>query len=139
VTAVPGGRGGVLDGDVVPGQARELPVGGRLVALDHGDVVGVLGLDEPGDVRLDRVQGVEGDQGAVQVQGLEQGPEVRGLVRLRPDLCPGEGQGLGWWVTAESRCLRPADRRADPLSALPSTAITCRCPGAAVLVFRLVR
>lgn len=44
-----------------------------------------------------------------------------------------------WWVTAESRCLRPADRRADPLSDLPSTAITCRCPGAAVLVFRLVR
>lgn len=93
VAAVSGGGGGVLDGDVVPGQGGKLPVGGRLVTLDHGDVVGVLGLDQPGGVRLDRVQGVEGDESSVHVQRFEQGPEVRGLVRLLPDLRLGEGQG----------------------------------------------
>ena len=36
-----------------------------LVGLDHGDVVGLLGLDRPEHVRLDRVQGVEGHDDAV--------------------------------------------------------------------------
>ncbi|MGQ4457531.1 hypothetical protein [[Kitasatospora] papulosa] len=84
MAAVAGGGGGVVDGDVAPGQGGELPVGGRLVALDHGDVVRVLGLDQPGDVRLDGVQGIEGDESSAQVQRFEQGLEVRGL---------GEGQG----------------------------------------------
>jgi hypothetical protein len=93
VEAVSGGGGDVLDGDVGPGQGGELPVGGRLVAFDHGDVVGVLGLDQPGDVRLERVRGVEGYESSVQVQRFEQGPHVGGLVRLRSDLRLGEGQG----------------------------------------------
>jgi hypothetical protein len=41
--------------------------------------VGLLDLDQPGDVRLDRVQGVKGDEGAGQVEGFEQGPEVGGV------------------------------------------------------------
>jgi hypothetical protein len=59
-----GPGGGVLDRDGLPGQGGELGVGGGLVGLDHGDVVGLLGLDQPGNVRLDRVQSVEGDDGA---------------------------------------------------------------------------
>jgi hypothetical protein len=59
--------------------------------------VGVLRLDEPGDVRLDRVQGVEGDQGFVEVERFGQGLEARGLIRLGfdldLDLGLGEGQG----------------------------------------------
>lgn len=46
-----------------------------------------------GDVRLDRVQSVEGDEGSVQVQWPEQGLKVRGLVCLRVDLRLGEGHG----------------------------------------------
>jgi hypothetical protein len=66
--AVSGGGGGVPDGDVPPWQGRKLPVGDGLVGLDHDNVVGLLGLDQPGDVRLDRVQGVEGNDSAGQVQ-----------------------------------------------------------------------
>ncbi|WP_232247973.1 hypothetical protein [Streptacidiphilus rugosus] len=83
-SAVPGLGGGVLDGDVAPGQGGQLAVGGGLVGLDHGDVVGLLGLDQPGDVRLDRVQCVEGDDGAGQVQRREQGLEVRGSFVFAP-------------------------------------------------------
>jgi hypothetical protein len=81
----------VLDGDVPPGQGRELAVGGRLVGLDHGDVVGLFGFDEPGDVRPDRVQSVEGHDRAGQVQWCQQRLEVCRLVRLRADLGLGEG------------------------------------------------
>lgn len=128
----------MLDGHLVPGQARELLAGGRLIPLDHGDVVGVLGLDEPGDVRLHRVQGVEGDQSSVQVQRCEQAPEVRGLVRLRPHLRLGEGQGL---VVGDRGEQMPAasGQAGRPLSDLPSTAIVRRCPGTVVPVFRPVR
>lgn len=66
-------------------------MGSGLVGLDHGDVVGLLGLDQPGDVRLDRVQGVEGDDGAGQVQRCQQRTEVCGFVRLRADLHLSEG------------------------------------------------
>lgn len=89
--SVSGPGGGVLDCDGLPGQSGELGVGGGLVGLDHGDVVGLLGFHQPGDVRLDRVQGVEGDDGAGQVQRCQQRPEVRGFVRLRADLHLGEG------------------------------------------------
>ncbi len=103
-TASGGGRG-VLEGDVPPGQGGELTVCGRLVRLDHRDVVGLLGLDQPAGVRLGRVQSVESDESSVQVQRFQQGLVVRGLVRFRAGLRLGEGQGQ-WWVTAESRCLR---------------------------------
>ena len=57
---------------IPPGQGGELGVGGGLVGLDDGDVVGLLRLDQPGDVGLDRVQGIEGDHGAGQVQRRQQ-------------------------------------------------------------------
>ncbi|WP_366916525.1 hypothetical protein [Streptomyces sp.] len=88
---VSGSGGGVLDCDVLPGQGGELGVSGGLVGLDHGDVVGLLGFDQPGDVRLDQVQGVEGDDGAGQVQRCQERLEVRGFVRLRAGLHLGEG------------------------------------------------
>jgi hypothetical protein len=125
--AVSGGGRRVLDGDVPPGQGGELTVCGRLIGLDHRDVVGLLGLDQPGDVRLDRVRCVEGDKGSVQVQGLQQRLEVRGLVVFVPT-SDWARVTVWWWATAESRCRRPAVRRAEPLRALPSTAITRRCP-----------
>jgi hypothetical protein len=81
----------VLDCDGLPGQGGELGVDGGLVGLDHGDVVGLLGLDQPGDVRLDGVQGVEGDDGAGQVQRCQQWTEVCGFVRLRADFYLGKG------------------------------------------------
>lgn len=81
----------MLDCDGLPGQGGELGVGGGPVGLDHGDVVGLLGLDQPGDVRLDRVQGVEGDDGAGQVQRCQERWEVCGFVRLRADPRLGEG------------------------------------------------
>ncbi|MEU3436552.1 hypothetical protein [Streptomyces sp. NPDC006863] len=127
---VSGGGGGALDGGDGPGQ------GGGLVALDHGDVVGVLGLDQPDGVRLDPVQGVGDDERSVQVQQLEQGTEGRGFVRLRSAFRLGEGQGP---VVGDGGEQVPADRRADPLSDLPSTAITCHGPQAVPAKFPSAR
>lgn len=66
-------------------------MGDGLVGLDYGDVVGLLGFDKLGDVRSDRVQGVEGYDGAGQVQWRQQRLEVRRLVRLRADFGLGQG------------------------------------------------
>jgi hypothetical protein len=50
--------------------------------LDDGDVVGFLVLDQPVQVRPDRVEGVGGHHGSVQVQGFQERGEVAGLVVL---------------------------------------------------------
>jgi hypothetical protein len=54
--------------------------------LDDGDVVGLLLPGQPVQVRPYRVEGVEGDHGAGQVQGLQESGEVAGLVVLDVDL-----------------------------------------------------
>lgn len=104
-TAVSLVRGGVLDGDCVPVQTVQLGPGVGLIGLDHGHVVRLLGLHQPGDIGLHGVQRVEGGHVFVQVERCEQGLEVPCLVGLGPD--------LGWarvtgrpWVTADSRCRR---------------------------------
>lgn len=50
--------------------------------LDDGDVVGFLLFCQPVQVRPDRVEGVGGHHGAVQVQGFQERGEVAGLVVL---------------------------------------------------------
>ncbi len=45
-------RGGVLDGHRMPVQTVQLGPGGGLIGLDHGHVVRLLGLGQPGDVGL---------------------------------------------------------------------------------------
>lgn len=64
------------------------------------------------------MQGVKGDQRSVQVQWFEQGPEVRGLVRLRSDLrlCEGQGPVVGdrgeQMLAAGGQSGRPSQRLA---------------------------
>jgi hypothetical protein len=82
-------------------------VGGGLVRLDYGDVVRLLGLDQPADVRLDRVQGVEGHRDTGQVQRREQRLEVPGYVRLRTDLHLGERIGEVFTVGPPRATERP--------------------------------
>jgi hypothetical protein len=48
--------------------------------LDDRDVVSLLVLDQPVRVRPDRVEGVGGHHGSVQVQGFQELGEVAGLV-----------------------------------------------------------
>ena len=50
--------------------------------LDDGDVMGFLVFYQPVQVRPDRVEGVGGHHGAVQVQGFQELGEVAGLVVL---------------------------------------------------------
>ena len=54
--------------------------------LDHGDVVALLLPGQPVQVRPHRMQGIEGDHGTGQVQGLQECGEVAGLVVLDIDL-----------------------------------------------------
>jgi len=56
---VRGGAGPVQQGHVPPGQAFETSVQQWLVRLDHGDVVGLLVLDEEPGMGGLGVQGVE--------------------------------------------------------------------------------
>lgn len=61
-----------------------------MVALDHGDVVGLLVLDqEPGVLGL-RVQRVEGDHRAGQVERSEEGLEGGDFVGFLADLALGD-------------------------------------------------
>lgn len=91
--AVSGVGRGVLDGDGRPAKSVQLGPGAGLVGLDGGDVLRLLGLDEPGDVGLHRVQRVESDHVAWQVERCQEGLEVRGLVGLASDLGSGEREG----------------------------------------------
>jgi hypothetical protein len=63
----------VEPGGFPPGQLVELGVQGGVVALDQGDVVGLLLLDEEAGVVVLGEQGVEGDDLAGQVHRSEQG------------------------------------------------------------------
>ena len=84
--AVPGLAGGAAGRYLPPGQGPDLGVQQRLVALDHRDVVGFLLICQPVQVRPDRVEGVGGQHGAVQVQRLQKRREMASLVVLDIDL-----------------------------------------------------
>ena len=75
----------------LPVQTVQLGPGGGLIGLDHGHVVRLLGLGQPGDIGLHGVQRVEGDHVSVQVERCKQGPEVPRLVGLGPHFGLGEG------------------------------------------------
>jgi hypothetical protein len=84
--AVPGVAGDAAGRDLPPGQRLDPGVQQRLVGLHHGDVAGLLLPGQPVQVRPHRVQGIEGDHGTGQVQGLQEFGEVAGLVVLDVDL-----------------------------------------------------
>ncbi|MGW1810110.1 hypothetical protein [Streptomyces sp. NPDC002078] len=72
VAAVRGGVGSALQRDLPPRQPLQLLLQGGVVALDHGNVVGLLVLDEEASMLSLRVQRVEGDHGVGEVQRREQ-------------------------------------------------------------------
>ena len=83
--AVAGVAGGTAGRYLPPGQGLDLGIQQRLVFLHDGDVVGFLVVDQPVQVRPDRVEGVGGHHGAGQVHRFQELGEMAGLVVLDVD------------------------------------------------------
>lgn len=92
---VPGPGDGVRHGHVLPWQGLDLGRRGRLVSLEHRDVVGFLLPHQPAHLVLDAVQGVEGDHGAGQIEWFQQRAEGSRLVGLGSHFPLGQGDGGG--------------------------------------------
>ncbi|WP_324289670.1 hypothetical protein, partial [Streptomyces sp. H27-G5] len=69
-------------GHLLPRQGLDGRVKGRLVALDHHQIVRLLHLHQPFRVFALGVEGVGGDHGAGQVERCERGGEAGDLVGL---------------------------------------------------------
>src|SRR5271166_3428812 len=118
--AVPGLAGGAAARYLPPGQRLDPGVQQRLVFLHDGDVVGFLVVCQPVQVRPDRVEGVGGHHGAVQVQ------DSRSSVKWLVSLCL---TSTSRWSRSRPPCSAtpgrwtrvPSARRA-PREVLPSTA-----------------
>jgi len=81
VAVVRGGAGSGLERNLPPGQLLQLLLQGGVVALDHGDVVGLLVLHQEADVLGLRVERVQGDHGVGQVERRQPGLEHGDLTR----------------------------------------------------------
>lgn len=124
VTVVSSLAGAVPERDVPPGQLPDLRVKAGMALLDDGQVVGATAV-QIGAVAVLDVQGVGGQHGAVQFEGVQQGLEGGDFDALggRSAAGPGPRRGAPWRPAAGS----PQPYRVrEPRTTLPSTATTRR-------------